>query len=132
MGAVLCTDRVQAGIGVHGSTFGGNPLACAAALAAIDFMLDHDLAASARDKGKYFFDRFSAKLPARVREVRQVGLMIGIELKEKATPYLQALLQRRVFALPAGPTVIRLLPPLVITSDQLDTVIDALHSVLAD
>ncbi|MEO1847203.1 MAG: aminotransferase class III-fold pyridoxal phosphate-dependent enzyme, partial [Pseudomonadota bacterium] len=132
MGAVLCTDRVQAGIGVHGSTFGGNPLACAAALAAIDFMLDHDLAASARDKGEYFLDRFSAKLPARVREVRQVGLMIGIELKEKATPYLQALLQRRVFALPAGPTVIRLLPPLVITSDQLDTVVNALHAVLSD
>jgi acetylornithine/LysW-gamma-L-lysine aminotransferase len=95
-------------------------------------MLDHDLAASARDKGEYFLDRFSAKLPARVREVRQVGLMIGIELKEKATPYLQALLQRRVFALPAGPTVIRLLPPLVITSDQLDTVVDALHAVLSD
>jgi acetylornithine/LysW-gamma-L-lysine aminotransferase len=132
MGAVLCTDRVQAGIGVHGSTFGGNPLACAAALAAIDFMLDHDLAASARDKGEYFLDRFSAKLPARVREVRQVGLMIGIELKEKSTPYLQALLQRRVFALPAGPTVIRLLPPLVVTSDQLDTVVNALHAVLSD
>lgn len=132
MGAVLCTDRVQAGIGVHGSTFGGNPLACAAALAAIDFMLDHDLAVGARDKGKYFLDRFSAKLPARVREVRQVGLMIGIELKEKATPYLKALLQRRILALPAGPTVIRLLPPLVITSDQLDTVIDALHAVLLD
>ncbi len=132
MGAVLCADRVQAGIGVHGSTFGGNPLACAAALAAIDFMLDHDLAASARDKGEYFLDRFSAKLPARVREVRQVGLMIGIELKEKSTPYLQALLQRRVFALPAGPTVIRLLPPLVITSDQLDTVVNALHAVLSD
>jgi acetylornithine/LysW-gamma-L-lysine aminotransferase len=95
-------------------------------------MLDHDLAVGARDKGKYFLDRFSAKLPARVREVRQVGLMIGIELKEKATPYLKALLQRRILALPAGPTVIRLLPPLVITSDQLDTVIDALHAVLLD
>jgi acetylornithine/LysW-gamma-L-lysine aminotransferase len=58
--------------------------------------------------------------------------MIGIELKEKATPYLQALLQRRVLALPAGPTVIRLLPPLVITTDQLDTVVDALHAVLSD
>jgi acetylornithine/LysW-gamma-L-lysine aminotransferase len=95
-------------------------------------MLDHDLAASARDKGGYFLDRFSGKLPARVREVRQVGLMIGIELKEKATPYLKALLQRRVLALPAGPTVIRLLPPLVITTDQLDAVVDALHAVLSD
>jgi acetylornithine/LysW-gamma-L-lysine aminotransferase len=71
-------------------------------------------------------------LPARVRDVRQIGLMIGIELKEKATPYLQALLQRRVLALPAGPTVIRLLPPLVISESQLDTVVDALHNVLSD
>ena len=57
--------------------------------------------------------------------------MIGIELKEKATPYLQALLNQGILALPAGPTVIRLLPPLVITQEQLDTVIDKLRLVLA-
>ncbi len=132
MGAVLCSGRVEAGIGVHGSTFGGNPLACAAALAAIDFLLEHDLAAKAGERGDYFLRRFTGELPTRVRDVRQIGLMIGIELKEKATPYLQALLQRRVLALPAGPTVIRLLPPLVISESQLDTVVDALHNVLSD
>ena len=66
-----------------------------------------------------------------MRDVRQIGLMIGIELKEKATPYLQALLHRRVLALPAGPTVIRLLPPLVISESQLDTVVTALQDVLS-
>ena len=58
--------------------------------------------------------------------------MIGIELKEKATPYLQALLNQGILALPAGPTVIRLLPPLVITEAQLDIVIDKLRLVLAE
>ena len=78
-----------------------------------------------------FQRRFTGELPARVRDVRQIGLMIGIELKEKATPYLQALLHRRVLALPAGPTVIRLLPPLVISESQLDTVATALQDVLS-
>ena len=131
MGAVLCSERVEVGVGVHGSTFGGNPLACAAALAAISFMQENDLAAQARNKGDYFMRHFGTNLPDRVRDLRQIGLMIGIELKEKATPHLQALLENGVVALPAGPTVIRLLPPLVISEAQLDKVIDALHTTLA-
>ncbi|HIM87125.1 MAG TPA: aminotransferase class III-fold pyridoxal phosphate-dependent enzyme, partial [Gammaproteobacteria bacterium] len=131
MGAVVCSARVDPGIGAHGSTFGGNPLACAAALAAIEFMQTQQLAEQARVRGNYFASQFGAHLPERVRDVRQIGLMIGIELKEKATPYLQALLDQGILALPAGPTVIRLLPPLVITEAQLDTVIDKLRLVLA-
>ena len=131
MGAVLCSDKIDVTVGVHGSTFGGNPLACAAALAAIGFMQENDLAAQAQSKGDYFTRHFEAKRPERVREVRQFGLMIGIELKEKATPYLQALLAQGVIALPAGPTVIRLLPPLVISESELDTVVTALHTALA-
>jgi len=132
MGAVLCSDKIDVTVGVHGSTFGGNPLACAAALAAIGFMQENDLAAQAQSKGDYFTRHFEAKRPERVREVRQFGLMIGIELKEKATPYLQALLAQGVIALPAGPTVIRLLPPLVISESELDTVVTALHTALAN
>ncbi len=79
--------------------------------------------------------RFAAglreRLPDSVRELRQLGLMIGIELKHKATPYLGALMERGVLALPAGPTVIRLLPPLVISHEQLGRVADALVEVLA-
>ena len=131
MGAVVCSARIDPGIGTHGSTFGGNPLACAAALAAIEFMQTQQLAEQARVRGDYFASQFNARLPERVRDVRQIGLMIGIELKEKATPYLQALLNQGILALPAGPTVIRLLPPLVITEAQLDTVIDKLRLVLA-
>ena len=65
-----------------------------------------------------------------VREVRQIGLMVGIELKVEAQPYLARLLDRGIFALPAGPTVVRLLPPLVLTDEQIDTVADRLVEVL--
>ncbi len=116
---------------MHGSTFGGNPVACAAALATIDYMQTNELADRARELGAYFAEKFAARQPARVRDLRQIGLMIGIELKEKATPYLVALMQEGILALSAGPTVIRLLPPLVITRDELDVVINALLKVLA-
>jgi acetylornithine/LysW-gamma-L-lysine aminotransferase len=132
IGAVLTSDRITPAVGMHGSTFGGNPLACAAALATIDYMQVHKLDHRASDMGDYFAERFRAKQPARVRDLRQIGLMIGIELKEKATPHLLALMEKGVLALSAGPTVIRLLPPLTITRDELDAVIDTLLEVLAD
>ena len=74
--------------------------------------------------------RFDASRHAKVRDVRQLGLMIGIELKEKARPYLEALMGKGVLALPAGPTVIRLLPPLVVEEAQIDVVAEALDEVL--
>jgi acetylornithine/LysW-gamma-L-lysine aminotransferase len=131
MGAVLTGDRVTPAVGMHGSTFGGNPLACAAALATIDYMQEHKLDQHAREMGNYFAEQFRANQPARVRELRQIGLMIGIELKEKATPHLMSLMEEGVLALSAGPTVIRLLPPLIVTRDELDSVIGKLLKVLA-
>ncbi len=131
MGAVLTGDRVTPAVGMHGSTFGGNPLACAAALATIDYMQEHKLDQHAREMGNYFAQQFRANQPARVRELRQIGLMIGIELKEKATPHLMSLMEEGVLALSAGPTVIRLLPPLIVTRDELDSVIGKLLKVLA-
>ena len=130
MGAVLTGDRIAPVVGMHGSTFGGNPLACAAALATIDYMQENKLHDRAREMGDYFTERFKAAQPDRVRELRQIGLMIGIELKEKATPYLMALMEEGVLALSAGSTVIRLLPPLTITRDELDSVIGKLLQVL--
>ena len=130
IGAVLTSDRITPAVGMHGSTFGGNPLACAAALATIDYMQENELADRAREMGNYFAEQFRANQPARVRELRQIGLMIGIELKEKATPYLMALMEEGVLALSAGPTVIRLLPPLTITREELDSVNAKLLQVL--
>jgi acetylornithine/LysW-gamma-L-lysine aminotransferase len=132
IGAVLTGDRIVPAVGMHGSTFGGNPLACAAALATIDFMQEHKLDGQAREMGDYFAKQFRANQPSRVRELRQIGLMIGIELKEKATPYLMALMEKGVLALSAGPTVIRLLPPLTISRDEIDSVVSKLLKVLAN
>ena len=130
MGAVLVGDRVPAEVGMHGSTFGGNPLACAASLATIEVMEREGLAEQARTKGARFAAAFAARTSPKVRDVRQIGLMIGIELKERARPHLEALMARGVLALPAGPTVIRLLPPLVIEDEALDEVAARLHEVL--
>ena len=115
----------------HTSTFGGNPLACAAATAAIDVLVGQDLPRHAAEMGAYFVERLRAMASPRVREIRGLGLMIGLELKEKAGPFAQALMQEGVLALLAGTTVLRFLPPLVISREQIDRVVDALARVLA-
>ena len=130
MGATLCSNDIASAAGKHGSTFGGNPLACAAAIATIDYLVEHQLAVRGAELGAQFVSRFTASKPAIVRDVRQIGLMIGIELKTKARPYLQRLMECGVLALPAGPTVIRLLPPLVIEQQALEQACDSLLKVL--
>ncbi|MGH2523649.1 MAG: aspartate aminotransferase family protein, partial [Anaerolineales bacterium] len=116
MGAVLIGERIGAlPPQVHGSTFGGNPLACAASLAAIDYLEANHLPDRAAELGAWFMARLKQMGSPLVREVRGLGLMVGIELKQKATPYLQALMANGVLALPAGLTVMRFLPPLVIS-----------------
>lgn len=131
MGATLIGERVQQIVaGAHGSTFGGNPLSCAAALAALAAIEEEDLVAQAAEKGEYFMEKLKAIRSPLIREVRGLGLMIGVELKQKVAPYLKALQDRRILALNAGMTVIRFLPPLVITYEQLDRVVAALADVL--
>lgn len=130
MGAIVCSEKIQPPMGKHGSTFGGNPLACAAGIAAIDFMVGSGLAEQAREKGDYFVGRLKKQNFANVREIRHLGLMIGIELKEKGQPYLVKLMDRGVLAMPAGATVLRFLPPLTISHEELDFVIDEVIEVL--
>ena len=131
MGAVLFGDSVKnLAPGLHGSTFGGNPLACAAAVAALTAIEEEDLPGQAAAKGAYLMEALHSIESPLIREVRGVGLMVGIELKQKVVPYLQALQERRIIALNAGLTTLRLLPPLVITREQLDRVVAALNEVL--
>jgi len=131
MGATLLGQRVtNLSPGMHGSTFGGNPLACAASLAAIQAMLEENLPQQAAEKGAYLMEHLNQLESPLVRELRGLGLMVGIELKQKVASYLQEMETRGVIALPAGMTVIRLLPPLVITYAQLDQVIAVLAEVL--
>jgi acetylornithine/LysW-gamma-L-lysine aminotransferase len=132
MGAVVFNERVgRLAPQVHGSTFGGNPLACAAALAAIGYLESERLPDRAAELGAWFLARLAQIQSPLIREVRGRGLMVGIELKQKVTPYLQALmLEHRVLALPAGLTVMRFLPPLVISQAQLARVAEAVEAVL--
>ena len=131
MGACLIGPRVgELGKMSHGSTFGGNPLVCAAALATLDVMAGDNLPGRAASLGEHLVARLRAIDSPAIREVRGLGLLVGIELKVKVTPILQALQSRGVLALPAGATVLRLLPPLVIEGDDLDRVAAAIADVL--
>jgi acetylornithine/LysW-gamma-L-lysine aminotransferase len=131
MGAVLIGPRVgDLPKKVHGSTFGGNPLACAAALATIHYIEAEELPQRAAELGTRLIDSLKAIPPPLVREVRGLGLMVGVELKGKAAPYLATLAERGVLALSAGATVMRFLPPLVISAEDVDTVVEQVVKVL--
>ena len=131
MGAVLIGPNVKnLTPGVHGSTFGGNPLACAAAVAALGVMEEEDLPRQALVKGAYLMDQLKRIESPNIREVRGMGLMIGVELKQKVAPYVKALQEKKIIVLNAGMTVIRLLPPLVISYQQMDHLVDVLNEVL--
>ncbi len=132
MGAIGMSEAIAAKLFklAHTSTFGGNPLACAAANAAIEYMEDHQLARRAASLGQEFMDELRHISSPRIREVRGLGLIVGIELKEKAGPYIQQLMERGILVLGAGPTVIRYLPPLVIERQELMQVAKVTAEVL--
>jgi len=131
IGAVLIGANVKnLTPGVHGSTFGGNPLSCAAAVAALTVIEEEDLPRQALVKGAYLMDRLHEIESTNIREVRGLGLMVGIEMKQKVAPYIKTLQEKKILALNAGMTVIRLLPPLVITYAQIDHLVDVLKEVL--
>lgn len=132
MGATGMSQEVATGLFklAHSSTFGGNPLACAAANAAIGYLEDFELPQRAHKLGTQFMQRLRAIGSPRIREVRGLGLMVGVELKEKSGPYILKLMERGVLALAAGPTVIRFLPPLVIEEADLHRVVELTAEVL--
>lgn len=133
MGAVAWREALGAlPQGAHGSTFGGNPLACAAAVAALGALREIDAPGRSAALGAWVVEEIRALNLPQVREVRGRGLMIGLELRGRVTPVLQALQARGVLALPAGKTVLRLLPPLVITREELERAIAAIREALTD
>ena len=119
IGATVTTPEVERRFrGSHHSTFGGNPLACAAGIAALDFVVREGLAGRAEQLGATARSELGRLPNDRVREVRGLGLLIGVELREKVLPYLAALEERGFLAISAGSTVLRLIPPLVISEDD--------------
>jgi acetylornithine/LysW-gamma-L-lysine aminotransferase len=119
-------------VGEHSSTFGGNPIVCAAAEATIKVLLEEQLVENAAKVGAYFKDRLlSMQRELRiVREVRGMGLMLGVEMRFDIYSILQSTLQNGVLLLDAGRNVIRFLPPLSIQQEHVDRVISCLQSIL--
>ena len=116
--------------GSHGSTFGGNPLGCAIAIAAIDVLLAENLVARSLEMGQYLMEQLHTIENPIIKEIRGRGLFVGIELKEKARPYCEELKKLGVLAKETHENVIRFAPPLIITKDELNWAIERIKKVL--
>ncbi|WP_253737623.1 aspartate aminotransferase family protein [Halohasta salina] len=135
IGATLCRDWIADNYGSHASTFSGGPVISAAAHATVSTIVDEEIPTHAAEIGEYMMGEIEAaveehELP--VRDVRGNGLMVGVETKRGANRVLRELaLEHQVLALPAGRTVVRLLPPLTINKEHVDTVVGALTEALS-
>lgn len=131
IGGVLIAPHFQATKGMLGTTFGGNYLACSAAIAVLDILKKEDLIAQAKEVGHYFITEL--KKISNIAEVRGEGLMIGILFNDAVAPIRQKLLkEHHVFTGVSGQNMIRLLPPLTLTKDSVDCFITKLKAVLKD
>ena len=135
MGAVLVTSAVAAALkpGDHATTFGGGPLVASVALDVVRTIADPGLLADVRRKGEWMGARLErlVSVISRVKAVRGRGLLWGIELSEPAAPFVAAARERGLLVLTAGPEVIRLIPPLVITDPELERGVAILEEVLS-
>ncbi len=135
IGAMLAKAGIEFGAGEHASTFGGNPLACSAALASISVIESERLVERSEELGAYFMNRVHEDgLDSRpvVKELRGRGLMIGIELQEACADIVDNALNRGVLINCTSDRVIRLVPPLVISKDELSRVIAILEEIIVD
>ena len=135
IGAILASEKVASKIakGDHGSTFGGNTFACAVSLAAMRYMIDNDFSAVAREKGAYLMDAVRKIKSEHIAEVRGMGLLIGIQLKDDcpAGDVMRRMLARGFVPGTASGNVIRLAPPLIISYEEMDAFVAALTEELA-
>ena len=145
MGAVWISEQYAEvlGPGTHGSTFGGNPMACAVANKILEVIDRDNLAANVRELGHFFIDQLSTlreKYPAAIREVRGLGMMIGIEMgdgfgsfddsKPAAVQWVSALHENGVLTIPAGSSIVRFLPPLNLTKEEAQVGLDLFEQTI--
>jgi len=132
--SAVLADKSVLGVfkpGDHGSTFGGNPLACAVARTALQVLLDEKLIERSAELGEYFLAKLQAIKSPVVKEIRGRGLWIGVELTVAARPYCERLMQEGMLCKETHDHVIRLAPPLVITREEIDWAVEKLAKVLA-
>jgi acetylornithine/N-succinyldiaminopimelate aminotransferase len=135
LGAFLGDDRVAEVLsyGAHGTTFGGNPVACSAGIAVLEEVLDKGLMKKAGETGEYLKKRFSelqSKFPGLVKEVRGLGCMLGVELTQDGQPVVDKLQERGLLVNCTHQTVLRFLPPYIVTQQHCDTLVEELGDVL--
>lgn len=116
--------------GSHGSTFGGNPMACAVSIAALDVLIDEKLAEKSLELGEYFISKLKEIKNPKIKDVRGRGLFIGVELTEPARKYCEELMKYGLLCKETHDTVIRFAPPLVITNEELNWAIERIQKVL--
>lgn len=136
LGAFLGNERVAEVFtyGAHGTTFGGNPVACAAGAAVMEEVLQHGLMKKAGEIGEYLkaeFLKLQSEFPKLVREVRGIGCMLGVDLTQEGQPIVDELQNRGYLVNCTHNTVLRFLPPFIVTRDQCNEVVQALDAVLA-
>jgi len=136
IGITVAKEEVMSSfkVGEHSSTFSGSPLVCAAACAAINALVEDKLADRAASLGGYFkakLEELQAKYKI-VKEVRGLGLMLGVELRYDVRNIILKTMERGVLILDAGRNVLRFLPPLVIEKDQIDKTISVLDEVIGE
>jgi acetylornithine/N-succinyldiaminopimelate aminotransferase len=135
IGAMLATDKVAAGFepGTHASTFGGNPLVCAAAVAAMEVLLEDGFVLDqCRRMGKYFQKRLEEvkkEFPSIVADVRGMGLMIGMELTRDGGPIVKACMDKGLLINCAAGNVLRFIPPLIVAEKEIDHLADTLEQI---
>ncbi|MFH0749162.1 MAG: aspartate aminotransferase family protein [Candidatus Bathyarchaeota archaeon] len=136
IGVTVAKDEIMSSfkLGEHTSTFSGNPLICAAASAAIDVVVEEKLPQRAEVLGRYFLEKLE-KLKEKyriIREIRGKGLMIGMEFRFDVLNLILGALERNVIILDAGSNILRFLPPLVISKEQIDKVVSVLDAVIGE
>ena len=134
IGAVIAKEKVASALsfGNHGTTFGGNPFACAVGNACLRTIEKENIAEQAAKKGNYMMNLIREKTQNidTIKDVRGLGLMIGIELDQPARPVVEKMFEYKVLSNAAGGNVIRIVPPIVITKEEIDQAVDVLVKCL--
>lgn len=132
IGITVVSDRLAERVpaGGHGTTFGGNPLVCAAGAATLSLAGEPGFNERVAELGERFMENLRALQNPSVREVRGLGLMVGVELKRNASAVLKRMQERGVLAIPAGSTCVRFLPPLIVEEQHLEEAAETLAEAL--
>ncbi|MBU0756780.1 MAG: aspartate aminotransferase family protein [Nanoarchaeota archaeon] len=132
MGATLITEEVSSKLfnGCHTNTFGGNPMACAASIAVFDTIKKKNLLKNAQEVGDYFISELKKFDSPLIREIRGMGLMIAIDLKTKSTKFAKDLQDNGLIVIPTGSTVLRFLPPIIFSKENVDEAMEIVKKVI--